>query len=391
MKLVRLRLRQFRAHADTTLDLAPGVNLIHGPNGAGKTNIVEAIHYLGLGRSPLAATDAPVVRRGGAFFEVDGELAPDAGSPLRVRVAYVPESGKRAFVNGAPLERLSDLVGRVPVVSLSPSDHALTAGGPDERRRFLDSTISQATPAYLSDLIKYRRALKQRNALLQDPRREGPAAGSLPAWDAELVSLGSRVIDRRRRFMAEFDRYVASAFELLGLSGETPRMDYRTTVSPEVGVGAADVADAFRLALQRVARSERMRRRTLVGPHLDEIVFHLNDFEVRPYASQGQHRSFGLALRLASFLYLKETREETPLLLLDDAFGPLDERRSRIVLDLLAGDVVGQSVVTAARAEPFRELISFDGLLHREVAISAGSVVAQSRSESHPRAARSST
>jgi DNA replication and repair protein RecF len=386
MKLVRLRLRQFRAHADTSLEFAPRLNLIHGPNGAGKTNIIEAIHYLGLGRSPFAATDAPVLRRGAAFFEVEGELEPDRGSNLRIRVVYVPESGKRAFVNGAPLDRLVDLVGRVPVVSLSPSDHALTAGGPEERRRFLDSTISQATPAYLSDLVKYRRALRQRNALLQDPRREGTAAGSLPAWDAELVNLGSRVIERRRRFMAEFDRHVGRAFELLGLSGETPRMEYRTAV-PLDGSGEADIADSLRRALARVARSERLRRRTLVGPHLDEIVFHLNQFEVRPFASQGQHRSFGLALRLGSFLYLKEVREETPLLLLDDAFGPLDEPRSRKVLDLLAGDVVGQSVVTAARPEPFREIISFDGVLNGEVAVASGSVVAHSRSESPHRAA----
>jgi DNA replication and repair protein RecF len=167
-------------------------------------------------------------------------------------------------------------------------------------------------------------------------------------------------------------------------------MEYRTAVSLDASE-APDITDAFRRALQRVARSERLRRRTLIGPHLDEVVFHLNQFEVRPYASQGQHRSFGLALRLGSFLYLREVREETPLLLLDDAFGPLDEPRSRRVLDLLGGDVVGQSVVTAARPEPFREVLSFDGVQHGEVAIAGGSVVAQSRSESPPRVAHPPT
>src|SRR5690606_26048588 len=120
------------------------------------------------------------------FFEVEGAFETDRGGALRVRIAYASAEGKRAFVNGAPLERLADLIGRVPVVVLSPADHALTAGGPDERRRFLDATLSQATPVYLDDLLKYRRALRQRNALLQQVRRGSRLpAGTLEAWDAE--------------------------------------------------------------------------------------------------------------------------------------------------------------------------------------------------------------
>jgi len=387
MKLLGLRLRQFRAHADSAIEFAPAVNLLYGPNGAGKTNVIEAIHYLGLGRGPFASSDSPVLQRGAAFFEVEGTLEPDRGGSLRIRVAYVPGSGKRAFVNGAPLDRLADLVGRAPVVSLSPADHALTAGGPEERRRFLDATLAQAAPAYLQDLLGYRRALRQRNALLEGTRRHRPAGDELAAWDAELVRLGARVIERRRRFMADFGPFVAEAFTLLGLEKELPAMEYRTVASLDGIAGEPAVADLFRAALAGVARREPARGRTLVGPHLDEVVLRLNGFEVRPFASQGQHRAFGLALRLASFLFLRDRTEETPLLLLDDAFGPLDELRSRTVLDLLASDVVGQSVVTAARPEPFREIIPFDGKRHLAIEIANGSVVASSRSESPPRTA----
>ena len=387
MRLHRLRLRQFRAHADTTLEMAPAINLLHGPNGAGKTNVVEAICYLGLGKSPFASTDAIVVRHGSTFFEVEGELESDRGTPMRVRVAYVPSQGKRVFVNGSPVERLADLVGRVPVIMLSPADHSLTAGGPEERRRFLDSTLSQATPAYLDDLIKYRRALRQRNALLQGMRRGAPSGDTLAAWDSELVALGSRLIDRRRRFLVDFERFLAQAFSRLGLEDERPGLAYETVGPLDEMADEAAVAELFRRALARVVRREPARGRTLVGPHLDEIVFRLDDFEVRPYASQGQHRSFGLALRLASFLFLRERLEETPLLLLDDAFGPLDERRSRIVLDLLRSDIVGQTVVTAARPEPFREVIDFQDPRYRTIAIADGSVNDPSRSEDAPRAA----
>jgi DNA replication and repair protein RecF len=375
MRLVRLRLRQFRAHEASALTFAPKVNLLHGPNGAGKTNVLEAIHYLGLTKSFLATTDAHVLHRGAPFFEVEGELASDRGSELRVRVVHVPQEGKRVFLNGSPLERMADVVGRVPVVVLSPADYALTAGGPEERRRFLDATLSQATPAYLDDLLKYRRALRQRNALLQTVRRGGGLPpGTLAAWDAELVALGTRIVERRRRFLSAFEPVLLDAFERLGVETGRPEMAYVTVAPLDDAPDEAAVAERFRQALARVARRERERGRTLVGPHLDEVVLRLDGFEVRPFASQGQHRTFGLALRLASFAFLRERLDETPLLLLDDVFGPLDEARAGVVLDLLQSDAVGQSVVTAARPEPFYEALPFERAEHQAVAVVDGAV-----------------
>ena len=137
MRLHTLHLHAFRAHTDTTIDLAPGVNLFVGPNGAGKTNILEAVHYLCLSKSFLTSTDSHAIRRGSTFFEIEGMFEGVQRSALKVRLAYLTAEGKRAFVNGTPLDRLADLVGRVPVVVLSPADHLLTDGGPSERRRFL--------------------------------------------------------------------------------------------------------------------------------------------------------------------------------------------------------------------------------------------------------------
>ena len=375
MLLRHLRLRHFRSHAESAVDFAPKVNLLYGPNGAGKTNVLEAVHYLGLSKSFLASTDAHVVQRGAPFFEVEGTLETDRGGALRVRLAYVPTEGKRVFVNGAPLERLADLVGRVPVVVLSPADYALTAGGPDERRRFLDATLSQATPVYLDDLLKYRRALRQRNALLQQVRRgSGLPAGTMEAWDAELVALGARLIARRARFLAEFEPFFEAAFERLGMDVARPEMAYQT-VAPLDGAPDEEAAGAlFHQALMRVARRERERGRTLAGPHLDEVVFSLNGFEVRPYASQGQHRAFGLALRLASFFFLHARLDVTPLLLLDDVFGPLDEQRASVVLELLQSDAVGQSILTAARPEPFSDVVAFEAAEHRAFEVVDGGV-----------------
>ena len=376
MHLRSLRLHSFRAHADTRIDLAPGVNLFVGPNGAGKTNLLEAVHYLCLSKSFLTSTDSHAVQRGATFMEIEGQFESERLSGTRVRLAYAPAEGKRAFVNGAPLERLAELVGRVPVVVLSPSDHLLTDGGPSERRRFLDQTLSQAFPVYLDDLMKYRRALKQRNALLLQMRRgKSFAPGTMEAWNEELATLGARIVGRRRRFLDRFAGFLREAYDLLGATGEEPSATYAPSVgadgdepSPE-----ADV-DEFRRALTRAARREREMGRTLVGPHLDEITLQLDGFDVRPYASQGQHRTMGLAMRIATALFLRDHLDEPPVLLLDDVFGPLDPERTRAVFDLLDSDAVGQSLVTAARSEPFADALDFSLAEHQAFSVVEGVV-----------------
>ena len=376
MRLRSLRLLSFRAHDETDVTFAPGVNLIYGPNGSGKTNLLEAIHYLCLSKSFLTSQDTHALRQGCPFFEVEGRFEGEQRPELTARLVYVPEEGKRIFVNKAPLERLSEVVGMLPVVVFSPADGALTAGGPDERRKFLDNTLSQARPVYLDDLLKYRRALKQRNALLFAQRRSRSPVdpASLQAWDEELIGLGARIIERRRRFIHDFDAFLAEAYQSMEAVGERPSITYETAVALEEGMTEADIAEAFRQTLRGLARRERERGRTLAGPHRDELVFRLNEFEVRPYASQGQHRTFGMALKLAKYFYLRDRLSETPLLLLDDVFGDLDPHRSDVFLRLLQSDTIGQSLVTAARREPFDGAVDFTEPEHAALYVVHGTV-----------------
>ncbi len=375
MHLRSLRVRSFRAHSETEVAFAPKVNLLHGPNGAGKTNLLEAVHLLCLSKSFLTSHDAHVLRRGCPFFEVEGAFEGAHRPELAARLVYVPDEGKRIFLNKAPLERLADVVGVLPVVVLAPEDIALTAGGPEERRRFLDNTLSQSRPAYLQDLLRYRRALKQRNALLLAGRRgrvQDPAA--LDAWTAELVGLGARIIARRRRFVETFGGFLDEAYRRLEAVGEEPALEYQTAVPLDAEPDEAAIAEAFGEALDRLRRRERERGRTLAGPHRDELVLRLNGFEVRPYASQGQHRTFGLALKLAKFFFLQDRLDETPILLLDDVFGILDPARSEVILRLLQSGAVGQSLLTAARRDPFDGVVDFDAPEHRAVCVVNGAV-----------------
>ncbi len=374
MRLTHISISGFRAHGSTSIDAASGVNVLVGPNGAGKTNVLEALSYLCLGKSFLGASDATVLQRGAPHFTVEAEFEGQARPDVKVRLAMVPGEGKRAFVNGAPLERLSALVGRVPVVILSPADRDLTAGGPSERRRLMDATLSQAYPVYLDDLLKYRRALKQKNALLQQLRRGSAVApGTTDAWDEELAVLGGRVVERRRAFLAGFADLLDRAHQLLGSPGASPDLVYQ----PSSKQADETDTDSIRRELARTRRHSVRLGRTLVGPHLDEVVFRLDGFELRPYASQGQHRTFALAVRVAQALFLRERTDESPILLLDDVFGPLDPERSRVVLELLTAQTLGQSFITAARSEPFVEVVPFQSDAHAMFHVEHGEVAPQ--------------
>jgi DNA replication and repair protein RecF len=373
MHLDRIRLASFRAHIASEVSFAPGVNLLVGPNGIGKTNVLEAIHFLCLSKSFLASQDAYVLRHGDDFFEVEGSFESETGRSMSARIAFVPSEGKRIFINGAPLDRLSDVVGRLPVVVFSPDDYVITAGGPDERRAFLNNILSQARPAYMEDLWAYRRALKQRNELLSQFQnaRFGMPDGLLESWDNELARTGGRVIFERVRFMRMFDRYLAEAYDTLAHAVEQPTITYQTAIDT---AEVSDESEASMRYSERIAERrtrDRETGRTGDGPHRDELVFRLNDADVRRYASQGQHRTFGMALKLAQFFYLRDRLDETPILLLDDIFDHLDPSRTKAVLDLLSSDRIGQSIITGTRSSLFDDHVDFDARPNRLIELQA--------------------
>lgn len=362
MHLRSLRLTSFRAHEHTACDFAPSVNLLYGPNGAGKTNVLEALHYVCLSKGFVTASDRYIVRKDAGHAEVEGVFGRDDRRDQTVRMAYVPGEGKRMFVNGVPLDRISDIVGQLPVVVYSPQDHGLTSGGPDERRRFMDNLLSQAGPLYLDALLKLRRVLKQRNRLLTklNEERSLNASEVLASWDQQLIELGSRVIFTRARFVNEFVAFLDRAYEEIEAVAEIPTIAYKTIASISPAASLEDVQAAYREELIESRRQERRRELTLVGPHRDELVFRLNGMLVRRYASQGQHRTFGMAMKLAKYFYLHERTGEFPLLLLDDVFDHLDRRRSKAFLQLLQSARIGQTVITATDRRPFAEFVPFD-------------------------------
>lgn len=366
MEIRSLHIRGLRAHADSRYAFTDGVNLLHGPNGIGKTNILEAVHYACLGKSFLAGSDRYALRIGAESMLLDAVVHTDRRGEERIRMTYVPGQGKRILVNGGALDRLVDVVGRFPVVVLAPADHKLTEEGPDERRRFLDAMLCQASPAYLDALVAFRRVLKQRNELLS--RKRGIDRGVMTSYDQALVKHGARLVKRRFDFVDAFSSHLESAYALMAETAERPTIAYRTFLDRLKGQSEEEIRDRYLEALLRRFREEQDRGLTLLGPHRDDLTFRLDKMLVRRYASQGQHRTFVMGLKLAQYYYLAERLDERPLLLLDDVFDTLDPQRMATIADLLSGDAVAQSLVTAARSDVFSDVLQFDGT--RSAAIS---------------------
>jgi len=353
MWVKRLKLKQFRNHADTDIIPAPHVNLITGPNGSGKTNLIDALHYLCMSRSFVSTSDQYVVMHDETFFMIEGDFKGNIRSDFSVGCSYSKGEGKKIFVNGSPLDRLSDLIGMVPVVVLSPEDQKLTSEGPVERRLFIDSLISQISKSYLRDLIDYRRIRKQRNKLLKDFK--GPLTlikMYLEPWNVQLVETGSRIVKKRSDVLLQFKNYLALQYEAISGMDLKPDLEYETFCTNFSTT--EDIAETFSKILEDTFDKEIEREQTITGPHRDEIVFYLGDMELRKFGSQGQHRLFAIALKLAQLFYFSDELDDLPVMLFDDVFGNLDQHKTDVMMKSLMNHT-GQIFITSASEKPFSD------------------------------------
>ena len=351
LRLVRLRLADFRNFTSESVGLGPGVNIFFGPNGAGKTNLLEAVTVLARGRSHRAARDREAVRWGATAYRVAAELDAD-GTPRLVEVAFTGE--RRAWVNGNVVPYPADPGGMPPVVMFTPDDLYLVRGGPVARRRYLDVALAQLSPAYRHHWLRHRGALIQRNALL---RRAGGGRGAgrahidaLDAFDDQVARAGAELLSRRAAAVARLARHAAAAHAALAV-GERLTLRYRPGVpglDPERDAGVDAAYRALAAGLREGRATDLRHGITGCGPQRDEIAIAVGGREARLYASQGQQRTAALALRLAELALLREERDEPPVLLLDDVMSELDETRRKALAELLGGGL--QTLITAAHA-----------------------------------------
>ncbi|MGW7004343.1 DNA replication/repair protein RecF [Streptomyces sp. NPDC054933] len=356
MHVAHLSLADFRSYARVEVPLDPGVTAFVGPNGQGKTNLVEAVGYLATLGSHRVASDAPLVRLGADRAVVRASVVHGERQQL-VELEINPGKANRARINRSSQVRPRDVLGIVRTVLFAPEDLALVKGDPGERRRFLDELITARSPRMAGVRQDYDRVLKQRNTLLKSAalaRRHGGRPGAdlstLDVWDQHLARSGAELLAQRLDLIASLQPLADKAYERLAPGGGPVGFEYRGSAG-EADKGATTREELYEVllaALAEVGKQEIERGVTLVGPHRDDLLLNLGRLPAKGYASHGESWSYALALRLASYDLLRAEGGAggEPVLILDDVFAELDDRRRDRLAELVAPGE--QVLVTAA-------------------------------------------
>lgn len=351
MKISNAHLRSFRNHNETAFKFGARINVLLGENGQGKTNALEALSFLCLTKSFYASADATVMQQHNTFFEIKSTLESNEGKEFQVRVTYNDvKKEKKITINGAEIEKFSSVIGMFPVVILSPENNSITFGSPADRRKFIDLVISQSSKSYIEDSIEYRRIVRQRNTILAEAKGKD-CSREISPWNEMLIRYGARIINKRNQFLIEFAPYIARTYLDIVAEHETPKIEYAPTVNIQSQSTVEEIAAAMEVKLVKKKQDELRFQTTLVGPHRDEIIFSLNRMSLKHFASQGQHKTFLIALKIAEFFFLKERCNETPIFLMDDVFSELDEYRTEKLLSL--AESLGQIFITTTSEKIF--------------------------------------
>lgn len=347
MKLNNISILNYRNLVDVNISLSPKINCFIGSNGMGKTNLLDAVYYLSFCKSAIAPSDNGNILHDAPYFMLQGAYTNDCGIDDEISCGLKRGDKKQFRRGGKAYERLSDHIGYIPLVMVSPADNELIAGGSEERRRFMDVVISQYDKGYLNALIRYNRAMQQRNVLLRGERE--PDADMMSLMEEMMVTEAVCIHERRKQFTDELIPIFTSFHSAIVGGGEEVSLRYRSHL------------DENDLAALLVASRQEDRRLgyTSKGIHRDELVMQLNGFPIKKEGSQGQNKSYLVSLKLAQFDFLRRKGGETPLLLLDDIFDKLDSYRVEQIISLVSGENFGQIFITDVNRE------HIDGILDK--------------------------
>lgn len=339
MLVKNISVLNYRNLVDVSIALSPKINCFIGSNGMGKTNLLDALYYLSFCKSAITVADSSNIMHDAPFFMLQGCYCSDSGIDEEVSCGLKRGEKKQFKRNKKSYERLADHIGTVPLVMISPADNELIAGGSEERRRFMDMVISQYDKEYLNSLMRYNRALVQRNALLRGERE--PDAEMLSLIEDMMVAEARCIYNARVAFVEELVPIFSEFHKVITGGNECVSLAFRSHMS-----------DADLSALLRASRiDDRRVGHTTKGCHRDELVMQLNGYAIKKEGSQGQNKSFLVALKLAQFHFLHRKGGEMPLLLLDDIFDKLDSRRVEQIITLVSGDSFGQIFITDVNRE----------------------------------------
>jgi DNA replication and repair protein RecF len=350
MYLQTLSVINFKNYAGTELSFSEGVNAFTGDNGAGKTNLLDAVHYLSLCKSYFNPIDSQQIKQGTDFFIISGVF--NKNDQQETVACSVKRNQKKQFKrNKKDYQRLADHIGLFPLVMVSPYDISIIIEGSEERRKFIDNVISQTDNKYLDELITYNKVLINRNTLLKkiaETNRYDPDL--LAVFDEQLIASGNVIFEKRRSFMESFTGIFNEHYQFI--SGEAEKVDlvYESQL----------LQDGFDTLLKKNVEKDRMMERTTTGIHRDELQFAIHGMPMKKFGSQGQQKSFLIALKLAQYTFLYRQKGFKPLLLLDDIFDKLDDKRVTKLMQMVSHHNFGQVFITDTNADKLKRI--FDSI-----------------------------
>ncbi|UCS94437.1 DNA replication/repair protein RecF [Echinicola marina] len=347
MHLKSLQLIQFKNYQKAKVTFSEEINCFLGINGSGKTNLLDAIHYLCLTKSAFNAVDAQNIQHEQGFFSMKGAFE-KAGKPIEIQCILEAKKKKQILNNGKAYDKMSEHIGLLPVVLIAPDDTALIKEGSEERRKFFDSMLSQLDRNYLVKLVRYQHFLRQRNALIKQLSEQSSwDKNILEPYDLELINLSQRIYEERKAFIRRFKPLLLHHYAEISGQREAVEIRYESQCAKD------DFEGHYYNSLQK----DLILRRTNVGVHKDDFVFEIDSYPLKKFGSQGQQKSFLIALKLAQFQVFKEETETKPILLLDDIFDKLDDYRIAKMMELVANHEFGQLFITDARPERTKNIL----------------------------------
>jgi DNA replication and repair protein RecF len=365
LNLEKLILTNFKNYTSERVNFSPTLNAIVGKNGMGKTNLLDAIYYLCMSKSNFSGNDRNVVQKTHDFFRLEGQFKRKEKKE-KIVVKVIPGKQKIIERNGTAYSKLADHIGLFPVVIIAPDDTSLVTEGSEARRRFLDNTLSQSDPNYLTQLMRYNKVIRQRNAALKNMAIQHRFNATLiKTYDQQLLEPAALIFEKRKSFLEKIDPIFNEFYQKIAAHQETVQFNYKSKL----------IENSLEELLEENLEKDRILQRTTAGIHKDDLAFHLDNSPLKQFASQGQIKSFVLALKLAQFDFLKKIKNTSPILLLDDIFDKLDSSRVKQLLDLLLKNDFGQIFITDTHETRVEEIVKDLKIGYKKMEIKDGQCI----------------
>ncbi len=365
MHIDNISILNYKNLSECEINFSPKLNCLIGNNGTGKTNLLDAVYYLSFCKSFFNSADQLNVKHEEQFFMIKGTYF-RLDSEENISCGVQRGQKKQFKRNSKVYQKLSDHIGLIPLVMISPADGNLILGGSDERRKFIDGVISQYDHSYLSNLLNYNRALAQRNNLLkQFVTNRYFDEDMLSVWDASLVEYGNRIFEQRKIFVEKLIPVFQKYYSLISQGNEEVELIHDSGL----------YSDTFELLLKKSLPRDRMIQYTTTGIHKDDLVLKLGDYPIKKLGSQGQKKTYLIALKLAQFEFIKDVSEIKPILLLDDIFDKLDRERVEQIIKLVTDDNFGQIFITDTNREHLDGIIKKVNTDYRIFTVSNGAIL----------------